>query len=289
MKKLAIVGLGLMGGSLGLAARRRGVAERVSAYARRPETREQARQAGVADEVCDALADAVREASMVVYCVPILAIPPLVAESAPHLASDCVVTDVGSTKSELCRTLPPALERCGARYIGSHPMAGSEETGLAAARDDLYQGAVTVVTLGTVGSLAGDAAARKVRQLWEALGSRVVTMDAATHDRIVARTSHLPHLVAALLVANAFRVEPESAALLCGNGFRDATRIAAGSEDIWTDIVRTNRAAIAEELGRLAEAIGDLRGLIHDGEFEQIRRVLAGSRAQRQEFGRKRG
>jgi prephenate dehydrogenase len=289
MKKLAIVGMGLMGGSLGLAARRWRVAECVSAYARRPETREQARRAGVADEVPDTLAEAVRDASLVVYCVPILSIPPLVAESAPHLSSDCVVTDVGSTKSELHRTVPPALERCGARFVGSHPMAGSEETGLAAARENLYEGAVTVVTVDSVGSLTGDAAVRRVRSMWEALGSRVVTMDPATHDRIVARTSHLPHLIAALLVANAFRGESDAAALLCGSGFRDTTRIAAGSEDVWTDIVRTNRSAIGEELGRLAEAISDLKGLIDDGQFERVRQMLASSRAQRQSFGRKDG
>ncbi len=279
--RLAIVGLGLMGGSLGLAARRRGAVRCVSAYARRAQTREAALARGVADEVHGSVRQAVAGCDLAVFCVPVLAIPDLVAEAGPALPDGCVVTDVGSTKQELHRRIPPLLVGAAARYVGSHPIAGSDETGMEAAREDLYEGAVTVVT----DREGVEADVLRVGGFWESVGSRTVRMDPAEHDAVMAKTSHLPHLVAALLVRGALGSDAGAAAF-CGSGFRDATRIAAGSEDVWHDIVKTNGAAIGAELGLLARSIAGLKVMVDSGDFEGIRALLAECRQLREGLGR---
>jgi len=145
MKKISIIGLGLMGGSLGLALKTRGLAERVVGYARRAETRRLAVEKNVVDRAFDSAEEAVKGADLVVFCTPILSIPPLVRACEPHFAPKCIVTDVGSTKAELVKELGTVLAHGRGLFVGSHPMTGSEQAGLDAARADLYEGAVVVV------------------------------------------------------------------------------------------------------------------------------------------------
>lgn len=320
MKKLAIIGLGLMGGSLGLAVKQRRLAETVCGYARREENRRSALERGVVDSVFDSPEAAVRDADFVVFCVPVLAIARLASGCKAHFSSNCVVTDVGSTKANLVSELSLLFKDIPATFVGSHPIAGSERSGLDAARADLYEGSVVIVTATAEESVVSgqlsvakkedierrsldgelfsngqrttdngqhDAVAR-VAEFWEGLGAEVVVMDPVEHDRIIARTSHLPHLIAAMLVSSVHRDGGDQIKKFCGTGFRDTTRVAGGSEEIWHDIVRSNRSCVSRELDEFREVFDRVKAMIDKGDFDGLRRFLAESRRFRQGFsGRK--
>lgn len=267
MRTVAIIGMGLMGGSLGMALRRRGLA-RVKGYARREATRREALGAGAADEVFATPAEAVRGAELVVLCTPVLTIPALVHECRGGFGAGTVVTDVGSTKSEVVNRVTSILAGSAAQFVGSHPMAGSEKSGIEAARVDLYEGAMTAVT-----PAAGvrNGAVEAVSGLWSGVGSRVIRMSPEEHDALVARTSHLPHLVASLLVTAAIGAEgDEKFRALCGPGFRDTTRIAGGSPEMWHDIVKTNRNQILAALRKYQAELGELVTAIEGGDFDAV-------------------
>jgi prephenate dehydrogenase len=284
MKTVAILGLGLMGGSLGLAlkAGRRGVT--VRGYARRAETREEALRRGAVDKVFDDAGAAVEQAEFAVFCAPILAIPPLVSNCRAHLAPGCLLTDVGSTKSYLAGQIDSRLRGTTAVFIGSHPVAGSEQQGIGASRPDLYRGAVVVVTPGPE---APQVAIQAVRSFWEGVGGLVRVMDPEEHDRVMARTSHLPHLAAALLASTVGREDdPARWAELCGTGFRDTTRIAEGSPEVWHDILRTNAGHAIEELRVFASEVTQLSNLIEEGRFDSMKAFLEKARDRRRALTR---
>ncbi len=279
IESVAIVGMGLMGGSLGLALRACGVA--VRGYARRDAARQQALAGGFVDTVYDSASAAVAGADLVVLCTPVLTMPALVREIRDTLKPGCIVTDVGSTKQWLDGELQAALAGSGAVYVGSHPMAGSEKVGMDASRADLYERACVMVTPGD--TLPEVDAGAELRRFWEAVGAEVTLITPEAHDRLVARTSHLPHLMAALLV-EAVNRDGDWVLGFCGPGFRDTTRIAAGSEDIWHDIVKSNATAVRDELDVLRAGIDGLCGLIDAGDFEAVRGLLADSRRKREAF-----
>lgn len=273
--RLAIVGLGLMGGSLGLAARGRGLARRVAGYARRPSVRRRALALGAVDEAHGDILDAVRGADMVVFCVPILTIPGLVAKCAPVLRPGTVITDVGSTKRFVLDAMERALGRRDVAAVGSHPIAGSEAAGIGAARADLYRNNVVVVSSS---ARTPAAAAERVGAFWKALGARVVSMGPDEHDRILAATSHGPHLAAAVIAESVLGRKDARLGGFCGTGFRDTTRIAGGSEDVWHDIAATNRAAIAAELARIEAGLRRVGADLRKGRLASVKRFLARSR-----------
>lgn len=278
-ERVAILGLGLMGGSLGLALKAVNPKTDVVAYARREATRLDALKLGMVDVAYDNPREAVEGADIVVICTPILTIPELVGEIAPVLKAGAVLTDVGSTKGWLEQAVPPLLTETGAAFVGSHPMAGSEKSGLDSARTDLYQEAIVFVTDSSVSDGAGDC----VKQMWQSIGGNVVSITADEHDRLTAYSSHLPHMVAALLVQSL----PDDLACLdlaCGPGIRDTTRVASGSEDIWHDIVKSNPTAIKEALAGFQLQAAQLNELIEHGEFERIRGYLADARSRRDEI-----
>ncbi|MFC1497026.1 prephenate dehydrogenase [Verrucomicrobiota bacterium] len=272
MKRLAIIGLGLMGGSLGLAVKKKGLAESVCGYARREENRRDALKQGVVDSVCDRPEDAVKDADLVIFCVPVLVIPELVKICKSSLMDKCVVTDVGSTKAHVVSEVSALLGDSAAEFIGSHPMAGSDQNGLDAARMDLYNDAMVVIT--PSGSVDAETVT-KVKEFWQSLGAEVVSMDPEKHDSIIARTSHLPHLVASMLVSNLVRDNDQEICRFCGSGFRDTTRIAGGSEDIWHDIVKTNKFSVGRELEELGKILKRVKAMIDKDDFDGVRRFLA--------------
>ncbi len=278
VRKVALLGLGLMGGSLGLACKRLSPSVHVSAYARREETRRLALAGGVVDAVYADPAEAVQDADLTVLCTPILDMPPLVEQVKRHLKPGSIVTDVGSTKLMLEREVGRILSDTGVQFCGSHPMAGSERTGISVARADLYDRAVVIVT---PPEGMAEAVVEQVVSFWRETGARVLVMDAGAHDGIVAGTSHVPHLVAALLVRAADRTA-ENPVPFCGPGFWDATRIAAGSEHVWHDIVKSNAGPIQEVLSALRSDVDQLIGLLEAERFEEIRDWLAGARMRRE-------
>jgi len=280
MDKVAILGLGLMGGSLGLALKARGGARRVAGYARRPETRAEALRRQAVDTVHADPAEAVREAELVVLCVPVLSMPDLARTCAPGLPRGGLVTDVGSTKALLTREIGVSLRGTGAHFVGSHPIAGSEQQGLEAGRADLYEEAMVVVTA-TGDEPAG--AVTAVRDFWTRLGARVCVMPPEEHDHIMARTSHLPHVAAALLTATVGRGgAAEQCGPFCGPGFRDSTRVAEGSPAVWSDILQSNRRFVLAELAALKDQLDEVLDIFAQGDEAALRRFLEDSRASRQ-------
>lgn len=283
MQRLAIIGLGLMGGALGLGVRRRGMACEVRGYARREATRKLALERGAADGVFDRPEEAVRDADLTVLCLPVLAMEECAVRCRAHFKAGSVVTDVGSTKGALVRDLESALEGAPVSFVGSHPIAGSDAFGLEAAREDLYEGALVVVT---PGSRTPPEPLVRVRSFWEQLGARTVCLSPEEHDRMLGRTSHVVHLAAAAVAANALRNNPREVLPFCGSGFRDTTRVAAGSEGVWHDIVKSNAAVLAQELNAVGGLLKRLETLVREGRHEEIRAFLGETRRLREELDR---
>ncbi|MCF7848892.1 MAG: prephenate dehydrogenase/arogenate dehydrogenase family protein, partial [Kiritimatiellales bacterium] len=280
-RNIAILGIGLMGASLGLALKKRGFAGRIFAYARRAETRVQALESGLADEVFADPAEAVRDADIIVVCVPIWTGAKLAEQIMPALKPGTVVTDVGSTKSELLKMMEPLFADSHAWFVGSHPIAGSEQTGIEAGDPDLYEGRLTVVC---PSADTPESAESAVSNLWKSAGSDVVAMSPGQHDATLAATSHLPHMVAAALARAVADGHPAGKADFCGTGFRDTTRVASGSADMWVDIIDTNRAALEAELDRFNEELQGLIKILRSGNGDDIRAWLEEAAADRNEI-----
>jgi len=255
---VAILGPGLIGGSLALALAERGLADRLVIYARSPHALDAIRLAGVDAELTGNPSEAVREADVVILCVPIEAMGPLVTECLEAFKPDALVTDVGSVKGSVDAALEPLL-RGHALWIGSHPMAGSEQSGFVAARPDLFENAAVILT---PTPQTVPAALERAETFWKALGGRLYTMAPADHDLAVADISHVPHLLASLLVANA---NPNSLPL-AGGGFRDTTRIAAGSAELWTEILWANRDALAKHCHAWSNQLAEIQRLFANGD-----------------------
>jgi cyclohexadieny/prephenate dehydrogenase len=269
-ERVAVVGLGLLGGSVAGAARARGVAKRVVGVSRSCDTAAAAVAAGLADEGTAELGAGVAGADLVVLCTPVFAMGETLRRAAPHLATGALVTDVGSVKGRLVETLPGLLPP-GACYVGAHPMAGSHHTGLRHARADLFEGAACVLTP-TAATPA--AALARVRAFWAALGARVFERDPAAHDAEVAWVSHLPHAVAFAYAAS-LAGAPPPAFELKGGGFRDFTRIAASDPELWADILATNAKALAGPLAAAGAALGALARAIEADDASAVHRFLS--------------
>lgn len=259
-KQVTLVGVGLLGGSLGLALKQRRLAARVTGFVRRRATIGESTKIGAVDDATLGLLEAVRGAELVVLCTPIAQMRSLLERMLPALKPGTLLTDVGSVKGSVVRELESLAARAGAHFVGSHPMAGAEKTGVKAAREDLFVNAVCVVT---PTRKTNRAALKKVEQLWASVGARVVRLDAAEHDQLVSRSSHLPHVIAAQLASFVLDpAAPRSQALLCANGFRDTTRIASGSPEMWRDIALANQKNLTTELGRFITRLQGLRRVL---------------------------
>jgi prephenate dehydrogenase len=259
MTRLAILGPGLLGGSIALAARRAG-GFHVAAWARRAQALAEMEERDIADTLSANLSTVVKDADLIVLCVPIGAMGTLARQIAPMLQPHAIVTDVGSVKGPVVEELRAIFAQAG-RFVGSHPMAGSEQTGLAAARADLFDGAACIVTPHE-GSNAE--AVASVHAFWQALGGRVLELAPAKHDEIVALVSHFPHLLAATLV-NVVGQENAAAFDFSGPGFRDTTRVASGPPKMWAEILHSNRAAIRTSTEAMIEKLREIITLLdHD-------------------------
>jgi len=247
-RKITIIGVGLLGGSLGLAARRGRLAGEVAGFVRRAASVPDCEAVGAVDYATTDLLAAVSGADLVVLCTPLAQMRAVTEQFLPALKRGALVTDVGSVKAGVVRDLEALVKKAGAHFVGCHPMAGGEKMGVKAARADLYDRAACIITP-TQKSHPGSV--RKLEQFWRALGAVTLRLDAAEHDRLVSRSSHLPHLVAAVLARLVLDPRlPRQQATLCATGFRDTTRVASGSPEMWRDISLANR----KNLARAAEA-----------------------------------
>ncbi len=267
-ERMAVLGLGLLGGSVAAAARERGLAKEVVGAGRRRAPLERALELGHVDRIADP-AEAVVGADLVVLGTPVGAMPKLVAQVAAGLEPGCLMTDVGSVKSSVVETLPGLLP-AGVEFVGSHPMAGSHLRGPEHARADLFEGASCVVTPGADTS---DAATERIEGFWRALGARVMRRTAALHDEEVAWVSHLPHLVAFAFAA-ALDSAPSHAGELAGGGFRDFTRIAQSDAELWGEILHLNGKALSGPLESFSRSLAELAEALDEGDEESLERML---------------
>jgi len=278
-QKITIVGVGLLGGSLGLAIKRRRLARQVCGYVRRTASIKECERVGAMDFATTDLLAAVSNADLIILCTPLAQMRSLVEQMRPALKRGAIVTDVGSVKASVVKDLESLVGKAGAHLVGSHPMAGAEKTGVLAAKADLFEGAMCVVTP-TLRTNKG--ALRKVGQLWEALGCRLLRLSPETHDQIVSRSSHLPHAVAATLATVVLDPKrPKHQAALCANGFRDATRIASGSPEMWRDIALTNSKYLVRALDGFVSELAKFRKALQRGDAVAIAKFFETAKQRR--------
>lgn len=277
LDRVAIAGVGLLGGSIGHALRAAGFAGTRVGIGRRASSLEAALACDAVDEATVDVEAGVRGAGLVVLCTPIGQMEAMFRRIAPVLGPGTYVTDVGSTKAGVVR-LAGRLLPGKVRFVGSHPMAGSEKTGVEFARADLFDRALCIVTPTTK---TPPAWVKWMRGFWETIGATTTVLDPRRHDALLARVSHLPHAVATALVNLSMR---DSAIDVAGPGFADTTRIASGDPDMWTDILRTNRTAMIRSIDRLVAELNRLRDRLDRQDSEAIRAWLAAGKQARDEW-----
>lgn len=279
--QITILAPGLLGASLGAAVFQRKIAREVVIWARREETRNICREMDWCARAEDTVASAAEGADLVVVCAPVSAIPGLVGDCLPVLDAHALVTDVGSTKAEICQEIARLFPQ-ETRFIGSHPMAGSEKSGLEYADADLFVDRCCLVTRARAGEVTGDGEQRIV-SFWESVGMNAAIVDPEEHDTVVAQISHLPHALASILAAQLSR-KPEHWKSFCGSGMRDTTRIAAGNPDMWMDIFEQNRAAVVTALKEFRSELDTFIEQLESAHDRELRETLEKGKAFRQQL-----
>ncbi|WP_296893498.1 prephenate dehydrogenase/arogenate dehydrogenase family protein [Thiobacillus sp.] len=278
--KLAIVGTGLIGGSFALALKQTGAVREVLGVGRNPARLTVARELGLIDRAVDWTEAG--QADCILLAMPVGETEAVLKNLAPHLKPGAIVTDAGSTKSDVVEAARVALGTRFADFVPGHPIAGSEQSGPGAARADLYQGKRVVLTP-QAETRAG--AIATVRALWEAAGAQVETLEAAQHDRIFAAVSHLPHLAAFALVDDlAERADGDTFFRFAASGFRDFTRIAGSSPEMWRDIALANRDAVVAELDAYLDALQILRQAVDAEDGDALLKIFSRARAAREHW-----
>ena len=299
IRSVAIIGLGLLGGSIGLAVKARGLPVVTTGWDRDASVRERAAARGLVGTVCETAEEAVTNADLVILCVPVGAMGDAARAIAPGLAPHAIISDVGSSKAAVAEALAEALP--GATVIPAHPVAGTEQSGPDAGFATLFAGRWCIIT---PPDGCDPAALEALSAFWSQLGSKVELMDAAHHDLVLAVTSHIPHLIAYTIVGTASDLEDVTQSEVIkysAGGFRDFTRIAASDPVMWRDVFLTNRQAVLEMLGRFTEDLTALQRAIRSGDgdtlFDLFTRTRAIRRAvieqgqddERPDFGREHG
>ncbi len=278
--RIAIIGVGLIGSSIARAAAEYGAAGEVILYDADADVRARAAELGLGT-VAPALEAAVSDADCVIVCVPVGAIGAVAAGAVPHMKYGAILTDVGSVKSEAARALHEAADG-RIHVIPGHPIAGTEQSGPEAGFASLFRGAWHILTPLSGQDEAYQTATDRLGAFWQRLGAKVETMDAARHDRVLAITSHLPHLIAFNIVSTAFdmeTVEEGEVVKYSAGGFRDFTRIAASDPVMWRDVFLNNREAVLECLGRFSEDLAVLQRAIRWGDGDALMREFTRARS----------
>ncbi len=276
-EKIALIGVGLIGSSIAQAARYKKITKQISVATRREETLEEARSINIADEYFLDAGEAVRDADLVVLCVPVGAFENIMKIISPHLKPGAILTDVGSVKGHVARVLGPMVP-AGVHFVPGHPMAGTEHSGPLAGFPSLFEGRWCILT---PDEKVDKGAITALKDFWIALGSQVELMDAKHHDLVVAITSHVPHLVAYNIVGTADDMEMVSKSEVIkfsAGGFRDFTRIAASDPVMWRDVFLTNRDAVLEMLGRFLEDLSVLQRAVRNGDGDVLEDLFTRTR-----------
>jgi prephenate dehydrogenase len=274
LRQITVIGLGLLGSSITLAVSRTLMGVKSVGYSHRAVTRRKARRLGVAERIMDDIHKAVARADMVILATPIRTFEDIFRQIADSLPAGCIVTDVGSTKQEPHRWARQILPK-NVYYVGSHPIAGSEQRGAEFARDDLFDGANCILTRTNSTS---PKAIRTLGKFWSVLGCKVKVMGPGQHDRILADVSHLPHVAVAALI-NANSAEELKFA---GRGFIDTSRIASGPANIWTDVLLTNSTNITRGIDKMVKELQKLQKAMNSGNEKSLHRLLERARNKRE-------
>jgi prephenate dehydrogenase len=278
LNKIVIFGVGLIGGSVALALKKTGVAPKIVGVGRNIENLQTAINLGVIDEAEADIAKAVGDANLVLIATPVAQTQKILEAIIPHLSQSTVVTDAGSTKSDIAQYVLNASKRAKnpehflSQFVGGHPIAGAEKSGVTAAKEDLFIGKNVVLTPNEKTSLE---AIKLVRELWQTTGANVSEMTAQTHDQIFAAVSHLPHLLAFALVNNlANRPNAKQLFNFAASGFRDFTRIAGSSPEMWRDISLANKTALLNELEAYQAEISALHNLLKNEDSQGLQAMF---------------
>ncbi|QIG53975.1 prephenate/arogenate dehydrogenase family protein [Altererythrobacter sp. BO-6] len=275
--RVAIIGLGLLGGSIGLAVRERAPGIVTTGFDANPDVRTKATERGLVGTVCESAAEAVREADLVILCVPVGAMKAAAADIAATLPPHAIVSDVGSSKQSVADDLAAALP--GATVIPAHPVAGTEQSGPEAGFATLFVNRWCILT---PPSGADQGAVDALAEFWRKLGAKIEIMDPQHHDLVLAVTSHIPHLIAYTIVGTASDLEEVTRGEVIkysAGGFRDFTRIAASDPTMWRDVFLHNKAAVLEMLGRFTEDLTALQRAIRSGDGDTLHELFSRTRA----------
>jgi prephenate dehydrogenase len=279
IQRLLIVGVGLIGGSFALALKRKGLVGHVAGVGRNPANLKQALELGVIDEALDGIDAAAAKADFILLATPVRQMESVLTALAPHISSSAVVTDAGSTKQDVASVARDILGDRAGRFVPAHPIAGRERSGVTAAEAELYEGRNVVLT-----PIAENAEAdiQRVEAAWRACGAHVARMQAERHDAVFAAVSHLPHMLAYALVDDlASRQNAEELFSFAAGGFRDFTRIASSSPEMWRDIALNNRAALLREIDAYQARLNRLRKLVDLGDGPGLERLMTDARSTR--------
>jgi prephenate dehydrogenase len=280
--KVAIVGVGLIGGSIGLALLRRNLVREVVGIGRSEANLETAQRLGAVTSATTQLPLGVSGADLVIVCTPVARIAQDVCQVAQAVGSECLITDAGSTKSDIVREIESAASaagwKSGVRFVGSHPLAGSEKRGPENANAELFVNRTVIVTP------AGNTKSTDIellRNLWTGLGAKVVEMSPSQHDEIMATTSHVPHVVAAAMAA----ATPSELVRLTAGGWQDTTRIAGGDPDLWQQILLSNRDNVLRSLEQFEQRLGSLKQAVKNRQQQALQELLMEAKQTRDAVG----
>ncbi|QDV22478.1 prephenate dehydrogenase [Aureliella helgolandensis] len=284
-ERVVLVGVGLLGGSLGMALRDRELAGCVVGVGRRETPLREALALGALDEFTLNLSEACQNADLAIICTPVQLVADQIRACRAAMPAGGLITDVGSTKATICQVFeeengshPQHAAGTTAQFCGSHPLAGSDKSGVAFAEADLFVDKLTVVT---PMAQTPEAAIQQTEALWQAMGSRTARMTPEQHDEAVARTSHLPHLVASALAA----ATPDAVLPLAASGWRDTTRVAAGNVEMWRQIVTENHGPVLEALNDFSGQLQQWIAALESGDNERLEKLLVAGKQKRDSVG----
>ena len=269
-QQITILGPGLLGASLAMAIKKRIPATKVVVWARKPESREVCRNREWCDAVAESPEEAVYGSDLTLLCTPVHTILPLLEQIQPALTEDSIVSDVGSTKALICNEAQRILKDASATFLGSHPMAGSERTGMENARPDLFEDAACIVT---PLPYTPNTITQQLTLFWKLLKMHVTTVPPETHDAIVAHISHLPHILASVL-CNYLSQKDDFWQTLSGGGLRDTTRIAAGDPELWKQILEQNRDEVLQAINGFEKELDALKTALTRNDATKILSLL---------------
>ncbi len=290
-KHVALIGVGLIGGSLALDMKSLGLAEKIVGIGRTRANLDKALELGIVDSITQDISEGVCGADLVIVAVPVLKVASVIKDAVPFLSDGCIITDVGSVKERLIEEVLPLLPR-GVSFVPAHPVAGTENSGAGAALVGLFKGRNTIITpTGSIDPVdsAESEALQTVTELWRSVGSNVVVMDSKEHDRILSAVSHLPHVIAYALVntvASAGKGAGEGGAdtdmlSYSAGGFRDFTRIASSSPEMWADICDMNAVAIVEMIEAFQKELDSLKSFVANRDLTHVKEQFNRAKSQR--------